>query len=76
LTIPVSISAFNVARQFFARATKSKTLGSISSEPISYKLTGKLGAPEGSLRVTRFSDSGELDLFSTEETPESELTVK
>jgi len=74
LTIPVSISAFNVARQFFARATKSKTLGSISSEPISYKLTGKLGAPEGSLRVTRFSDSGELDLFSTEETPESELT--
>lgn len=72
LTVPVSISAFSVVRQFLARATKSQSSGSISSEPITYTLNGKLGAPQGNFRVTRFSDSGELDLFSAENEEKTE----
>jgi len=65
LTVPVSISAFNVVRQVLARAKQSQSAGSVSSQPVVYRLTGKLGAPKGGFRATRFSDSGELDLFSS-----------
>ena len=64
LTIPVSISAFSVVRQLLTRATQSQSNGSVS-QPVTYKLNGKLGAPQGSVRATRFSDSGELDLFTS-----------
>lgn len=74
LTIPVSISAFTVIREIFSLGKQSQGADSVSTQPIVYKLTGKLGAPEGSFRAIRFSDSGELDLFSNfiEETPEPE----
>ena len=71
LTVPVSISAFSVARQFLTRAKKQGT-DSEFGQPVTYKLTGKLGAPEGSIGATRFSDSGELDLFSTEDSETSQ----
>ena len=64
LTVPVSISAFSVVRQLLTRATQSQSNGSVS-QPVTYKLNGKLGAPQGSVRATRFSDSGELDIFTS-----------
>lgn len=64
LTVPVSISAFGVVRQLLALTEKNEGAGSLLNQPIEYKLNGKLGAPEGSLRATRFSDSGSLDLFA------------
>lgn len=66
LTVPVSISAFGVVRQLLALTDTSEGAGNLLNQPIEYKLNGKLGAPEGSLRATRFSDSGSLDLFSNE----------
>ena len=76
LTVPVSISAFSVVRQVLTRATQSQSAGSVGNQPIVYRLNGKLGAPDGSFRATRFSDSGELDLFSNEnaDTPQSAPT--
>jgi len=68
LTVPVSISAFNAIRQLLARAGNSQSSGGTLNQPIVYSLKGKLGAAEGSLRAIRFSDKGELDLFSTETT--------
>ncbi len=68
LTVPVSISAFSAIRQLLARARDNQTDGNMLNQPIVYALKGKLGAPEGSLRAIRFSDKGELDLFSTETT--------
>ena len=67
LTIPVSISAFSIARQLFAQTRKSQNANSAITQAISYRLRGKLGAPQGSFRSTRFSSSGELDLFPTDD---------
>jgi len=65
LTIPVSISAFSAFRQLLALAKDSNgTLGA-NSQPISYSLKGKFGTSAGGLGSIRFSDKGELDLFST-----------
>jgi len=61
ITIPVSISAFSVVRQLLSLAKDSKNADKVLNKPISYSLTGKLGAPEGSFRAIRFSDKGELD---------------
>ncbi len=67
LTIPVTISALSIARQLLSRAVESN--GSTSGESIVYTLKGKLGAVAGKSGATRFSDSGELNLFpSTEQT--------
>jgi len=68
LTVPVSISAFSAIRQLLARAGNSQSTGSSLNQPIAYTLKGKMGAPEGSLRTIRFSDKGELNLFSSETT--------
>jgi len=65
LTIPVSISAFSIFRQVLALADGANREKNALNEPLAYKLTGKLGAPQGSFRATRFSDSGELDFFAT-----------
>jgi len=65
LTVPVSISAFSVFRQILARAEDSQNAGGGIGQPIVYTLDGKLGAPKGSLRATRFRDKGELDLTSS-----------
>lgn len=67
LTVPVSISALGVVRQLWAIAGDRQGGGDLLNKPIEYKLNGKLGAAEGSLRATRFSDSGSLDLFAAEE---------
>jgi len=74
LTVPISISALRVVRQLFSRATQARSKESTIRKPIVYKLNGKLGAPEGSFRTTRFSDSGELDLFSSENSEITEST--
>jgi len=66
LTVPVSISAFSAIRQLLSLAGNSQSTGSMLTQPIAYKLTGKLGAPKGSVGAIRFSDKGELDLFSSE----------
>lgn len=74
LTVPVSISAFSVIRQLLAQARKSQSANNGISQPLAYSLRGKLGAANGNFRATRFSDSGELDLFSlntSEETTQS-----
>jgi len=68
LTVPVSISAFSAVRQLLARARNSQGADNLLDQPVVYTLKGKLGAPEGSLRAIRFSDKGELDLFSSETT--------
>lgn len=68
LTVPVSISAFSAIRQLLARVTDNQTDGNIFNQPVVYTLKGKLGAADGNLRAIRFSDKGELDLFSTEAT--------
>jgi len=68
LTLPVSISAFGVVRQLWALASDSQQASGALGKPIAYKLNGKLGAPKGSLRATRFSDRGELDLFASKNT--------
>ncbi len=68
LTVPVSISAFSAIRQLLARAGNNQSTDSLLTQPIVYTLKGKLGAPEGSLRAIRFSDKGQLDLFSSETT--------
>lgn len=65
LTVPVSISAFSVVRQLFARAG-SMDKGGGASQPIAYSLKGKLGAPEGSFGAVRFSNTGEMDLFASD----------
>lgn len=65
LTVPVSISAFSVFRQLWALREDSQNADGALKQPIAYRLTGKLGAPKGSFRATRFSDKGELDLFSS-----------
>ena len=67
LTIPVSISAFGIARQLIAQTRKSQNASSAVTQAISYRLRGKLGAPQGSFRSTRFSSSGELDLFASDD---------
>ena len=74
LTVPVSISAFSVFRQFLAQVNKTQSTESERREPIAYRLTGKLGAPQGGFRATRFSDKGELDLFSPNDTTAQPLT--
>ena len=66
LTVPVSISAFSVVRQLFARAGAMEKDGG-ASQPIAYSLKGKLGAPEGSFGAVRFSNAGEMELFSSGE---------
>jgi len=66
LAIPVSISAFSVVRQLWALRRGTQAEDNVLTKPIAYRLTGKLGAPAGGFRSTRFSDSGELDLFSSE----------
>lgn len=65
LTIPVSISAFSAFRQIIARVNDAaKGDGqNVLEKPISYNLTGKL-AGAGTPVAVRFSDSGELSLFS------------
>ena len=65
LSLPVSISAFSFIRQLWVFAQDGTDDDAFTRDPIAYKLTGKLGAPEGKLRAVRFSDSGELDLFSS-----------
>ena len=72
LTVPVSISAFSAIRQLLARAGNSDNPGNMLNQPIVYSLKGKLGATAGNLRAVRFSDKGELNLFSSE--TESETT--
>jgi len=67
LSIPVSISAFSVVRQLFALRKGTLNANDILKQPIAYRLRGKLGAPQGSFRTTRFSDTGELDLFPADE---------
>lgn len=62
LTIPVSISAFSVVRQIFSRS--ADTTESTVNQSIAYSLTGKMGAVAGKSGTTRFSDEGELNLFS------------
>jgi len=64
LTIPVTISAFSLARQLFSRVGESP--GS-TGQSLAYTLKGKLGAVAGVSGATRFSDGGELNLFSTAE---------
>ncbi len=68
LTIPVTISAFSLARQLFSRTADSA--GSTPGESIVYTLKGKLGAVAGKSGATRFSDGGELNLFSSAEQQE------
>jgi len=68
LTVPVSISAFSALRQLLARIGDNQLEGNLLNQPIAYTLKGKLGAPEGNLRAVRFSDKGELDLFSSDAT--------
>jgi len=63
LTIPVTISAFSIVRQLLARS--GETSGSALAQPIGYTLKGKLGAVAGKFGATRFSDEGELNLFSS-----------
>lgn len=65
LTVPVSISAFSVVRQLFARAGSMDKEGG-ASQPIAYSLKGKLGAPEGSFGAVRFSNTGEMDIFASD----------
>lgn len=66
LTVPVSISAFSVVRQLLALAGGAQGDESATAkQPINYVLKGKLGAAKGSLAATRFSDRGELDIFSS-----------
>ena len=68
LTIPVTISALSIARQLLSRVGESN--GSTSDESIVYTLKGKLGAVAGTSGATRFSDSGELNLFQPAEPSE------
>ena len=63
LTIPVTISAFSLVRQLLSRT--GETAGNALSQPLTYTLKGKLGAAAGQFGAIRFSDEGELDLFST-----------
>jgi len=70
LTVPVSISAFSVMRQLWARVEDSQRTNNALSEPLVYRLRGKLGAPEGSFRAIRFSDKGELNFFDSKEAQE------
>jgi len=65
LTVPVSISAFGAVRQLLARIGDSQTSENGLTKPIAYSLSGKLGGVAGSTGSARFSDQGELDLFST-----------
>lgn len=68
LAIPVTISALNLVRQLFSRA--GEAVESAGNQAIVYTLKGKLGAVAGKSGVTRFSDQGELDLFSNTSTSE------
>jgi len=61
LTVPVSISAFSVVRQLFARMGGAEGEGALN-QPIAYSLTGKLGAAGGSIGAVRFSSKGDLNL--------------
>lgn len=70
LTVPVSISAFAALRQFLSGVKASQNEG--FNQSIVYSLKGKLGAAAGSSGATRFSDSGEMDLFSTRQDDENE----
>lgn len=65
LTVPVSMSAFSALRQLMARAKEVQKDGDALRQPIAYSLKGKLGAT-GMTMATRFSDKGEMDLFSSE----------
>jgi len=67
LTLPVSISAFSAFRQFLSRIDNDKAENGANNitRPISYSLSGRLGGSNAG-RSVRFSDNGELDLFSSE----------
>lgn len=65
LTVPVSISAFSAFRQLLARVGSTQGESTALGKPIVYSLKGKLGAA-GSLMATRFTDQGEIDLFSSD----------
>ena len=64
VTVPVSMSAFSVVRQMWARVGKAGEQSDALSEPIAYSLEGKLGGV-GSSRATQFGDEGEFDLFAS-----------
>ena len=66
LSIPVSISAFSALRQLLALSKSSQNGDGTTNRSIAYKLTGKLGAAQGSFGTTRFSDKGNLDFFADE----------
>lgn len=67
LSVPVSISAFAALRELLARANDSPEDNGEQSNLIRYSLKGKLGAAGSSIRATRFSDSGEFSLFSSQQ---------
>ncbi len=66
LSVPVSISAFSAARQILSRVGDVQSgNGELFDKPLAYSLKGKLGGT-GFTTATRFSDEGELNLFSTD----------
>lgn len=66
LSIPVSISAFSAVRQVLARVGDAQDDNSeLFEKPLAYSLKGKLGGT-GLTAATRFTDEGELNLFSSD----------
>lgn len=63
VSVPVSLSAFSALRQVLGGLGRMES-GRTGKQVLRYALSGKLGRPDSSGGAIRFTDEGQLDLFS------------